>query len=65
MLWLGTGRADAAVNDGWVWYAQRMCDQHGGGGMRARAVRSCLPLEGGAEVVGGGNLAVVFRSYMV
>ena len=64
MLWLGKGCADAAVNSGWVWYAQRMCDQHGGG-MRAHAFRSCLPLEGDAEVVGGGNLVVVFRSYMV
>ena len=37
----------------------------GGGGMRAHAFRGCLPLEEDAEVVGGGNLVVVFRSYMV
>ena len=33
--------------------------------MRAHAFRGCLPLEEDAEVVGGGNLMVVFRSYMV
>ena len=37
----------------------------GGGGVRACAVRCCLPLEGGADVVGGGFLAVVFRTYVV
>ena len=36
-----------------------------GGGMRAHAFRCCLPLEEDAEVVGGGNLMVVLRSYMV
>ena len=65
MLWLGNGHADAAVNGGWVLCVHRMCDQHRGGGMRACAVRFCFPLEGGAVVVGGGFLAVMFRSYVV
>ena len=43
----------------------QMCVQHRGGGMRACAIRCCVPLEGGAGVVGGGLLAVVFRSYVV
>ena len=62
---LGNGRADAAVNNGWVWCDLLMCNQHRGGGTRACAARCCFPLEGGAVVVRGGSLAVVFRTYVV